>query len=339
MRVDIAYSSSDLYAQCTGVSILSLLHNNQDIDVLNVYIIDTDISKKNKELIGSIAQSYGRNIKFIPAQKQLKKNIGSMNLKKLRGAYNTYARLALNKWFNDLDRILVIDSDTLVVGPILEFWRTDLQGELIAAVPEVGVYAQNNSYEDFSVVSLHDCYYNMGIALFDLKRWREEGIDELITEKIRQYGKGFIAAEQSIINYCIGDRICKVDLKYNYYTLVHGVNYRTVRKVFPRKVVFSEEEFNSAKENPAIIHFVGFPFERPWYVKSVSPYSVLYQEYRDKSPWAGMPLAALPVPKNIIFGVYDYVVRVLKQRNIYSFALWFRCVWGQRIKKITKQMR
>jgi lipopolysaccharide biosynthesis glycosyltransferase len=339
MTINVVYSSSDAYAQCTGISVLSLFENNKDIDELNLYIIDTDISYENKEKIGSIAKLYNRNVKFIPAKEQFNKNAEKLKLSILRGAYNTYARLILNTWFEDLDRILVIDSDTLIVGSILEFWRMDLKGGLIGAVPEVGVYLPENSYEDINISNLNDYYFNMGIALYDLKRWREENIDDYIANKIQQYNKEFVAAEQSMLNYCIGDRMRKADLKYNFYTLVHGINYKTVNKLFSGKKLFSEEEFNSAKKNPTIIHFVGFPFERPWYINCASPYIRTYQEYRDKSPWAGMPLTNPPRPKSKIFGVYDYITWLLKKLNMYSFALWFRCIVGQRIKKIIKQKR
>lgn len=339
MRVNIAYSSSDLYAQCTGISILSLLHNNREIEELQIYIIDSDISKKNKTNIIRLAESYGRKIEFISAQKQFENKANEMNFSLLRGAYNTYARLMLNQWFSNIDKILIIDSDTLVTGSILELWQTDLQNNLMAAVPEIGVYAEGTQSEDLDIIDMHDNFYNVGIAMFNLKQWRKENIDNLIKGKIKQYGKEFMAAEQSIINYSIGNRILKLNLKYNYYTHVHAVSYKTVSKVFSRKTIFSISEFEGAQERPVIIHFVGFPFERPWYARSATPYNNLYQKYRNQSPWSDTPLAQLPPAKNVLFGVYDYVVRAMKRMNMYSFTLWFRFILGQRIKKLTGQNR
>ncbi|MDW7669690.1 MAG: glycosyltransferase, partial [Bacillota bacterium] len=164
-KIDIVYSSSDLYAQCTGVSLLSLLHNNQDVEELNIHVIDTDISFENKKKINAIAQSFGRNINFISAKQTFENEIKSMNLKILRGAYNTYSRLKLNTWFKNLDKILVIDSDTLVVGSLKELWEIDLKDNLIAAVPEIGVYLPNNTFDDINIINLNEFYYNAGIGI------------------------------------------------------------------------------------------------------------------------------------------------------------------------------
>lgn len=339
MAVNVVYSSSDLYAQCTGISIYSLLVNNQDIEELNIYILDTDISAENKNKILRTAAEYNRSIEFIPAQEQFNKNIERYNLSILRGSYNTYARVMLNTWFSFLDKILFIDSDTLVIGSIKKLWETDLQGNLMAAVPEAAVYAKGCLSEDTELVDSYDYYYNMGIGLYDLKRWREENIDELIVSEIKKYDKCFYIADQSILNYTINNRMLRMHLKYNYYTAAHGVKYKTLVKNFSKKVVFSEVEFNEARQNPVIIHFVGHPFERPWYAKSSSPYKPIYDEYRKKTLWSGETLLKTPSSKNFIFFVYDYMTYLFIRLHMYNFSHWFRYILGQRIKKIVRQNR
>jgi len=338
--VHVVYSSSDLYAQCTGVSIISLLENNKDIEKLKLYVLDTDISDKNKENIRQIVNYYNRTIVFISVQKQFEENLEKFKLSHMRGSYNTYARVMLNTWFGFLDRILFIDSDTLVVGSIRALWETYLQDYLLAAVPEVAVYAKGCITEDKDIVDACRYYYfNMGIVLCNLKQWRQENTDALVAAKVRQYDKDFYIADQSILNYALNNRIFRLHLKYNYYTAVHSVTYKTVCKIFSRKKIFSELEFSEARREPVVIHFVGHPFERPWYERSTSPYKLLYHEYRKKTPWANESLLPIPPSKNIIFGIYDYIVYFLKKFNIYGFTHWLRYILGQRIKKISGQKR
>ena len=249
MMVNIVYSSSDFYSQCTGISILSLLENNKDIEEMQLYILDTDISTENKKKIAEIAESFHRPVTFLPAQEKFEENVSRLKLTLLRGAYSTYARVMLNAWFGFLDKVLLIDSDTLVVGSIKDLWETDLEGKLIGAVPDMVVYAKNWTGEDLEIINKIDYYYNMGIVLCDLKRWREENIDQQIVTKLRDYKKPLRIADQSIINWTLNDRIKRVHLRYNYYTAMHGVRYQTVVKTFSTKKVFSEDEFNSARQN------------------------------------------------------------------------------------------
>jgi len=238
-----------------------------------------------------------------------------------------------------LERVLLIDSDTLVVNSIQELWETDLENKLVAAVPEVAVYTKGSTYEDHHILERCDFYYNMGIALFNLKEWRHQNIDELIRTRIRNYGKTFFIADQSILNFTINDKMKRIHLKNNFYTAVHGISYKTLQSVFSEKEVFTKQEFQDAKDDPIILHFVGHPFERPWYSKSASPYKKLYLEYRSKSPWASIDPMINPMAKNLIFRIYDNAAYLLSRLRLYDLNHWFRYRLGQRIKKLMHQDR
>lgn len=47
----IVYASDDNFSDIMGVSILSLFENNKDENI-NIYILDSNISKDNKDKIG-----------------------------------------------------------------------------------------------------------------------------------------------------------------------------------------------------------------------------------------------------------------------------------------------
>ena len=65
MELYVLYEFSDLYAPYAGVSILSLLENNMDIDTIEIYVLDDGIGKVNKEKIRIIIEEYNRKIIFI----------------------------------------------------------------------------------------------------------------------------------------------------------------------------------------------------------------------------------------------------------------------------------
>jgi len=339
LTVNVVYSSSDYYAQCTGVSMLSLLENNREVANIQIFIVDSDISSENRQKLTSIADKYKREISFLQVRDYFPENLDELGITLSRGSYNTYARVFMNRLFGSLDKALLIDSDTLVINSIRELWETDLTDMLIAAVPEVAVYAKGSTYEDHSIVESSINYYNMGIALFNLKEWRHQNVDELITTRIKNYGKNFFIADQSILNFTINDKIKRIHLKNNFYTAVHGISYRTLQRVFSEKTVFTRQEFLEAKDKPVVLHFVGHPFERPWYSKSASPYKRLYLEYRSESPWANLTPMMNPKAKNPIFGVYDNAAYLLSRLRLYDLNHWFRYRLGQRMKELLHQNR
>ena len=339
MAVNIVYSSSDYYSQCTGISIYSLLKNNQNIAKMNIYVLETGISESNKSKIYEIAKNFGRDVKFIDAQKQFDVHVKKLKFKYMRGSYNTYARVMLNAWFNDLDKVLLIDSDTLVVGSIEDLWNTNMDGYLICAVPEIGMYSTYSTYEDNKIVDASNPYFNMGIVLCNLKLWREKNIDDLIEKKLGDYKENFKIADQSILNYTINNQMKRLHLKYNYYTSVHAVKYSTIKKVFSEKTIFNEDEFLEARKNPVIIHFVGHSFERPWFRNSISIYKDMYLSYRQETPWKGQKLMEMASSPSWIFGIYDKLTCMILKLRLFDTAHWFRYVLGQKIKNVIKRSR
>lgn len=49
MNLNVVYSSDDNYAQHVGVSLLSLLQNNQHFNNINIFLIENNLSSYNKK--------------------------------------------------------------------------------------------------------------------------------------------------------------------------------------------------------------------------------------------------------------------------------------------------
>lgn len=334
--MDIVYSSSDAYSCCTGVSLYSLYFNNKDIEVLNVHILSTDISDLNKQRLKAIADEFHRDLDIIDAKQDFIDEANRLHLQLLRGAYNTYSRVVLNRWFSHLDKIMVIDSDTMVCGSIKEAWDLNIDKYILAAVPELAIYGEYFNLEDADLVNAIPMYYNMGICVINLKKWRDDNIDQLIVSAIERERPVFKIADQSIINKYVGNQIARLPLRFNYYSPAHNVSYETITKVFNKKEVFSEEEFYTSSKDPAIIHYFGHSYERPWFKHSVALRKNEYLDIRKRTPWGCTPLEKWRKSGRIIIRFYDVVCYELLKFGLYETALKFRYIEGQKLKNLIK---
>jgi lipopolysaccharide biosynthesis glycosyltransferase len=84
-------------------------------------------------------------------------------------------RAAYPKIFPDLDKILTLDNDTVVNENISELWDLDLADYYLAAVEETALTQREGSY------------FNMGVAMLNLKKWREEQIDDKLIAALNKY--------------------------------------------------------------------------------------------------------------------------------------------------------
>ena len=330
--MNIVYSSSDAYAECTGVSMWSLFENNKHIKELNVFILDTDISEENHSKLNYVAETFNRHITFINAADDFEKGAKKLNLPLMRGSYNTYSRVLMNTWFNNLDKVFVIDSDTLVCGDVSPIWDVDMTGKLIGAVPEVAMYGKYNNLESPELLSEVPMYYNMGMCLINLEEWRKRDIDMLIFTRMVEEQPVLKIADQSVINKYLNEYIVRLNLKYNFYSVAHGVKYKTISKVFCRKKVFDKEEYNGAAQNPVIIHYFGHSFERPWFKHNAAYRKNDYYNMRMKTPWREEKLSKWNRPDSKILRVYDLLCYTLLAMGFRDGCVRFRYVYGQKIK-------
>ena len=89
--------------------------------------------------------------------------------------YMVLLRAAYSKIFPNLDRILSIDMDTIVNENISDLWDLDLTNYYIAAVEETELSEEEGSY------------FNMGVAMLNLKKIREDKKDDEMIEAINTY--------------------------------------------------------------------------------------------------------------------------------------------------------
>lgn len=69
-----------------------------------------------------------------------------------------------------VEKVLQLDVDTIVADDVDELWDVDLEGKWFAAVME-----DRSVYKPFGPV-----YYNIGVAMFNLKQIREDFADDLM---------------------------------------------------------------------------------------------------------------------------------------------------------------
>lgn len=94
-----------------------------------------------------------------------------------------YARMYLSEILDPaVGRVVYIDSDTIVVDDIQKLWSVELTGSKVIGAPEYchtnfTKYFSQNFWADTILPRTFDgkrpCYFNTGVMVMDLGRWRE----------------------------------------------------------------------------------------------------------------------------------------------------------------------
>ena len=278
--MNVLYIFDDNYADVSGVSIYSLFSTNEKEEKIVLYIVDGGISDENKTKLVSLANQFNREIHFIPFVDPDEKF--GIKLDIANWCKTNYIRLFLEDILPDsVDRLLYIDSDTLIRSSLSNLYNMELCGKPIGAAYDC--YPLPKYQLGFSE---KEEYFSDGILVLDLPLLRKmktfEDYKHFLNER-----KGKVAyLEQGTINYVMKNKITLFSPKYNLMTLSLVIRKCPNAYFQSGEPFYSEEEMFKAIENPTIVHLTGHGlYTRPWQKNSNHPYAKEWQSILERTPW------------------------------------------------------
>ena len=279
----ILYTLNENYVRHLAASVCSLCENNRDSESIVFHIISCGITDESKEKISKLCQSYSRSAQFYEIGNIRDKINGEVDTKGFD--VSVLARLFAGSCLPaDVERVIYLDCDTIIIDDISPFWNTDMDGCVLAGVPEPVITKSRRPILNMS--ESHD-YYNAGILLFDLKLWRENDCEKRVLSYFLENMEKLVANDQDAINACFKGNIKTVAPKYNYASYNLYYNYKLLKKLSGAAPYVTKEIYDESNEHPAIIHYLGE--ERPWRAHNTHPYSKDYKHYLSLTDWKDAP--------------------------------------------------
>lgn len=290
----VVYASSDSFAEILGVSLTSLYENSKDMENIIVYVFDNNICDENKKKLESVAAAYNRHpIQWIAA-KSISDEL-DMDVYLDRGSLSQYARLFVSSVLpQNLERVLYLDSDTIIRKSIKDLWNLDIQGKTIGALKD----AFSKYYRKNIDLQPEDTMFNSGVMIIDLKKWKETNVEGRLLEFIRKK-EGYIQqGDQGALNHVLTDEVYCIPPKFNAVTIFFDFSYREMMIYRQPPSFYSEEEVLAAVSDPAIVHFTtSFLSKRPWMKDCHHKYVDEWYLYKALSPWRNNRLQEDNMPK------------------------------------------
>lgn len=124
----------------------------------------------------------------------------------------------------DVDRLIFLDSDTIVMTNILNLWETDIGNNIIGAVqhamlPTIGCMIDKYQISDIfpEYIDSADTFFNGGVMLIDCVKWREHQMSRVTIETCRLYDKRMCSKKNEPgINIALRNKWHSLDCMWNY---------------------------------------------------------------------------------------------------------------------------
>ena len=281
MRLNLLYQFNEKYAPYAGVSITSVLVNNLEAEEVRIYVLGEDLTDATKSKLENLVQEYQRNLMFLDSEKLIQK-MKTLNMPTYRGSYAANMRLFPDEVLVEVvDRVLYLDADTIVNAGVDELFTLDMHGKTIGMVLD----SLGESHKEQIGLSVEDEYFNSGVILFDMKKWRENRYSEKICRHVAEKRSHYPAPDQDLLNVVCKNDIVRLDIKYNFQPVHSAFSVKQYYQIMRPTVYYSSEQIQEVREHAVIYHCFRFLGEFPWHEDNLHPFKDLFEFYLEKSPW------------------------------------------------------
>lgn len=189
----------------------------------------------------------------------------------------SWGRLLLPDLLPSVQRIVYLDSDTLVRESLSELWETTLGENPVAAVanviePIMRPYVLSLGLETFTD------YFNAGVLVMDLDQMRAESTLDRVTRYVRARTQDLVWFDQDALNVAFAGRWHRLHPRWNAMNSFWTWAQWAIE-------THGAQNVDEAKARPAILHFEGPEICKPWHYLSDHPFRKDYRRELASTPW------------------------------------------------------
>ncbi len=218
--IPIFFAVDDNYAPYLGVALRSMLTNADPSCFYRIHILTEGLTEENRTKLMA-EQTANSLFSFDDIREQVARISAHIHMRDYYSAA-TYYRIFIGEVYPQYDRALYLDSDLVFEGDIAEMYNTDLGGRLLGAIREDVMAMEEvfGRYADVVVGVPREEYFNAGILLLDLKRYRELHMEERFVS-LMQERRFTVAQDQDYLNLLCRGMVYYFDSAWNH-TAVKG---------------------------------------------------------------------------------------------------------------------
>ncbi|MBD2342596.1 glycosyltransferase family 8 protein [Anabaena subtropica] len=279
----VVCGADDNYARPLAVTLYSALVNLEKGCTLYLYIIDGGITEQSKQRLQRVlnVEHIDLHLKWISPS-----NLTSLSHIKTPDWVSaaTYLRLLIPDILPEhFQKAIYLDGDLLVEGNLKNLWNQEMGEYALLASTDFGIpYVSSNlgilNYKELGLAP-HTPYFNAGVLVLNLPRWREEKISEKVIRYLSEHEEYVRMGDQEGLNAILANDWGKLHPTWN--VISHILFYENWEdSAFKEEIRHSKQEII---DNADIFHFAGG--SKPWQIECEHPAQLQWIRYLQASKW------------------------------------------------------
>jgi len=262
-KINIVFICNDDYVLPTAVAIHSLIESKKSETSYKIYIIASGLLPKNVEILQGL-QTDRAEIETVYVSSDKLKDLHIHDESAICVAsIDALFKFLLPELLPKEEKVLYLDGDILVRKDLSELYQHDIEQYYAAVVRDSGSIYYKHKY-----VKMVEQYFNSGVMLLNLKKFREENLTEVLIRR-KSEEQDSTLMDQNIFNMVFNGHIKLLPIKYNFLAvnLLRAYGKWSMDQI--NQAYDTEyEELDDIKKDAYIIHFSSK--DKPWKYSDVS---------------------------------------------------------------------
>ena len=278
-RIALACAADAAYVRPLAAMVQSVLSNRASRREIDVFVLAGEIEPDDRSKLSESWTRQQATAHWLDARDSQFAGVPLWG----RMPVTTYYKLAVTDLLPaGVDRVIWLDSDLIMLGDVGVLWEADLGSHHLLAVQDRVVPYVSSPFgiSHWATLGLdrRAKYFNAGVMVVDVERWRRERVPQQVIEYLRTNHSEVYFWDQEGLNAVLAERWGELDERWNCNVTVPGV--------YESMLAAARSNGSSGSDSgPWVLHFSGNL--KPWLYPSRDPRRRQYFDYLDQTPWSG----------------------------------------------------
>ncbi|HNY00936.1 MAG TPA: glycosyltransferase family 8 protein [Bacteroidales bacterium] len=264
--IGVIVACDNHYVVLLAALLKSIEHHHTSGDVIEVFVVNDGISERNRMKLAASIDPAKIILTWIPMDEAIPDH---MTIPFDRSSYpkNIHTRIFIPHFIPErYEKIIYLDVDMVLMRDIADLWNIPLGDHMMAAVmdPRLKVFSNEwggiLNYRELGFAP-DTKYFNTGILVINVKKWREEDSAATVVRCITDNAKYANYPDQYGLNIVMANRWLELDPRWNSFA-------------------------DTLIPDPFLIHFIG---RKPMYrtYDNREEFRKIFYEHLNRTRWKG----------------------------------------------------